>query len=62
MTTITFHLARALGRGWGPGDEIVVTELDHHANRAPWEALAKERGVGIRVVRVLTPSRPARLG
>ncbi len=56
MTTITFHLARALGRGWGPGDEIVVTELDHHANRAPWEALAKERGVAIRVVRVLAQS------
>src|SRR5262245_34210596 len=32
MTTLTFHLARALGRGYGPGDEIVVTELDHHAN------------------------------
>ncbi len=32
MTTLTFHLARALGRGLGPGDEIVVTELDHHAN------------------------------
>ncbi len=50
MTTLTFHLARGLGRGWGTGDEIVVTELDHHANRAPWEALAIERGVTIRVV------------
>src|SRR5437763_9982632 len=49
MTTITFHIARALGRGWGPGDEIVVTELDHQANVAPWRALAKERGVIIRV-------------
>src|SRR5689334_16477331 len=29
MTTISFHVARALGRKWGPGDEIVVTELDH---------------------------------
>ncbi len=56
MTTLTFHLARALGRGWGSGDEIVVTELDHHANRAPWEALAKERGVAIRVVRVIAES------
>src|SRR5262245_30464017 len=35
MTTITFHVSRALGRSWGPGDEIVVTELDHHANIAP---------------------------
>ena len=50
MTTITFHIARALGRGWGTGDEIVVTELDHHANVAPWRALAKERGVSIRSV------------
>ncbi len=52
MTTLTFHLARALGRGWGAGDEIVITELDHHANVAPWQALAKERGVSIRVVRM----------
>ena len=50
MTTITFHIARALGRHWGPGDEIVVTELDHHANVAPWRALARERGVTIRTV------------
>lgn len=50
MTTLTFHLARALGRQWGPGDEIVTTELDHHANVAPWTALAKERGVTIRTV------------
>jgi cysteine desulfurase family protein (TIGR01976 family) len=50
MTTITFHVARALGRGWGPGDEVVVTELDHHANVAPWKALAHERGVTIRTV------------
>lgn len=54
MTTITFHIARALGRGYGPGDEIVITELDHHANNAPWQALAKERGVTIRTVRMLT--------
>ena len=50
MTTITFHLARALGRSWGAGDEIVVTELDHHANIAPWQALARERGVTLRSV------------
>ncbi len=51
MTTLTFHVARALGRAWGEGDEIVVTELDHHANVAPWQALARERGVTLRVVR-----------
>jgi cysteine desulfurase family protein (TIGR01976 family) len=57
MTTLTFHLARAIGRGvagrpLGPGDEIVATELDHHANVAPWAALARERGVTVRVVRM----------
>ncbi len=53
MTTLTFHLARALGRGLGPGDEIVVTELDHHANIAPWRALEKERGLTIRTVKMI---------
>jgi cysteine desulfurase family protein (TIGR01976 family) len=52
MTTLTFHLARALGRSYGPGDEIVVTELDHHANIDPWRALQKDRGVTIRVARL----------
>ena len=47
MTTLTFHLARALGRGWGPGHSVVVTELDHHANIAPWRALERERGVTV---------------
>jgi cysteine desulfurase family protein (TIGR01976 family) len=54
MTTITFHIARALGCRYNPGDEIIITELDHHANVAPWQALAKERGVTIRPVRMLT--------
>ena len=58
MTTLTFHLGRALGRGWGPGDEIVVTELDHHANVAPWRALARERGRH-RPGRPDGPARPA---
>ena len=39
MTTITFALARAIGRELKPGDEIVVTTLDHDANVAPWRAL-----------------------
>jgi cysteine desulfurase family protein (TIGR01976 family) len=50
MTTLAFHLGRALGRGWGPGDEVVITELDHHANVAPWRALERERGVTVRAV------------
>jgi cysteine desulfurase family protein (TIGR01976 family) len=53
MTTLTFHVGRALGRGWGPGDEIVVTELDHHANVDPWRALARERGLTVRTVRMV---------
>jgi cysteine desulfurase family protein (TIGR01976 family) len=53
MTTLTFHLSRALGREFAEGDEIVVTELDHHANVAPWHALARERGVSIRTVRMI---------
>src|SRR5262249_46007570 len=47
MTTLTFHLARALGREYDRNDEILVTELDHHANIAPWRALEKERGVNV---------------
>ena len=54
MTTLTYHLSRSLGRGFEPGDEIVVTELDHHANVDPWKALERERGVTIRTV----PMRP----
>jgi cysteine desulfurase family protein (TIGR01976 family) len=50
MTTLTFHLARALGREWTAGDEVVITELDHHANVAPWQALARERGIVLRTV------------
>ncbi|MBZ5541005.1 MAG: cysteine desulfurase-like protein [Acidobacteriia bacterium] len=49
MTTITFAFARALGRELRPGDEIVVTTLDHDANVAPWRAL-EERGAVLRQV------------
>lgn len=50
MTTLTYHLGRALGRGWSAGDEVIITELDHHANVAPWQALARERGIVLRVL------------
>ena len=53
MTTLTFHLARALGRRLSPGDAIVVTELDHHANIDPWRALERERGVKILHARMI---------
>ena len=48
MTTLTFHLARALGAKWGAGDEVVITDLDHHANVAPWRRLERERGITVR--------------
>ena len=54
MTTITLHLSRALSLNYKPGDEIVVTELDHHANIDPWRRLEIERGVTIRTVRMDT--------
>src|SRR5947207_3287794 len=53
MTTLTFHLARALGRGYERDDEILVTELDHHANIAPWRTLEKEHGVKVRMVKMI---------
>jgi len=52
MTTLTFHVSRALGRRWGAGDEVIVTELDHHANVDPWREMARERGVTVRTVRM----------
>jgi cysteine desulfurase family protein (TIGR01976 family) len=54
MTTITLHVSRALGRAFRPGDEIVVTELDHHANADTWREMAKDRGVTVRTARMLT--------
>ncbi len=50
MTTLWYHLSRAIGRTLSPGDEIIVTELDHHANIAPWQALATERGAVLKWV------------
>ena len=52
MTTLTFHLARALAANFAAGDELVVTELDHHANVAPWHRIAAERDLIVRVVRM----------
>jgi cysteine desulfurase family protein (TIGR01976 family) len=49
MTTLTFGMSRAIGRELGPGDEIVLTLLDHDANFSPWKAL-EEKGVVIRTV------------
>ena len=52
MTALTFAMSRALGRELGPGDEIVLTLLDHDANFSPWKALQEEdKGVAIRTVK-----------
>ena len=51
MTSLTFAISRAIGREFGPGDEIVLTHLDHDANISPWRAL-EERGVTIRVAEI----------
>ena len=48
MTTLTFAISRAIGRELKPGDEIVVTRLDHDANVSPWTAMAEDRGVTVR--------------
>ena len=54
MTTLTFAVSRAIGRELKPGDEIVVTRLDHDANVSPWLAL-QERGVTVRLVDIQVP-------
>jgi len=56
MTTLAFHLSRALAPGFKTGDEIIITELDHHANVAPWRILERERGVLVRAVKLLPES------
>jgi cysteine desulfurase family protein (TIGR01976 family) len=51
-TSLAFHVSRTLARLFSPSDEIVITELDHHANVGPWQALACERGCQLRVVKM----------
>jgi cysteine desulfurase family protein (TIGR01976 family) len=53
-TTLAYHVSRTLARKFAAGDEIVITELDHHANVGPWQALARERDCTLRVVRMDT--------
>jgi cysteine desulfurase family protein (TIGR01976 family) len=54
MTTLTFAVSRAIGRELRPGDEIVVTRLEHDANVSPWLALG-EQGVTVRFVDIAVP-------
>jgi cysteine desulfurase family protein (TIGR01976 family) len=55
-TTLAFHVSRALLPQIKAGDEVVVTELDHHANVGPWQALARESGCTLRVVKMCCDS------
>ena len=48
MTSLTFHASRTIGAVLQPGDEIIVTGLDHEANIGPWATLAAERGLTVR--------------
>jgi cysteine desulfurase family protein (TIGR01976 family) len=50
MTTLTFHLSRAFGRTLQPGDEVLVTRLDHDANVSPWVLAARDAGATVRFV------------
>ena len=56
MTTLTFSLAHAVGRSWRPGDEVVITALDHEGNRGPWLRL-EERGIVVREAALLADGR-----
>jgi cysteine desulfurase family protein (TIGR01976 family) len=48
MTTLTLHMSRCLGRRFSPGDEIVLSRMDHDANIAPWLLLAEDKGLTVR--------------
>ena len=48
MTSLTFSLSRAIAQTWQPGDEIIVTRIDHDANISPWLRAAEDRGVTVR--------------
>jgi cysteine desulfurase family protein (TIGR01976 family) len=55
MTTLTYRLSRTLAERWGPGDEIVVTRLDHDANVGPWVQAATRAGATVRWAEVQLP-------
>src|SRR4051812_2454622 len=61
MTSLTFAVSRALGRRFEAGDELVVTQLDHDANVAPWLLLARDLGMMVRWLRFDPQSGRARL-
>jgi len=48
MTSLTFHVSRSIGRHLSPGDEIVLSRMDHDANVEPWKLLARDHGLVVR--------------
>src|SRR5215468_8077465 len=56
MTTLTYRLAGTLARAWGPGDEVVVSRLDHDANVRPWVQAAARAGAAVRWAEVELPA------
>ncbi|KRB31533.1 MULTISPECIES: cysteine desulfurase-like protein [Mesorhizobium] len=48
MTTLTYHMSRTLGRSLKPGDEIILTRMDHEGNVSPWLQLAEDLGLVVR--------------
>ena len=48
MTTLTYRFARTLARAWKPGDEVIVSRLDHDANVRPWVQAAQDAGATVR--------------
>ncbi|MEM7114075.1 MAG: cysteine desulfurase-like protein [Chloroflexota bacterium] len=61
MTTLTMGISRALAREWEPGDEIIVTRLDHEANVSPWMLAAEDSGATVRWLEFDTASGMMRL-
>ncbi len=51
-TTITAHLSRSISHDWKPGDEIIVTQLDHYSNVSFWKQAAADKGVTVHTVRI----------
>jgi len=56
MTTLTYRIAATLARDWGPGDEVIVSRLDHDANIRPWVQAARRAGAEVRWAEVDLPS------
>ena len=56
MTTLTYRLAATLSRDWGPGDEVIVSRLDHDANVRPWVQAARRAAAVVRWAEVSLPS------